>query len=124
MPYGLRLHLIEADRISTPNTNKPIVSFLPPKNNTMGRASNGNFIYNGVEVDSTGAVVAYHICNQYPNSNLKGVKKEWKRVEAFGANTGNPNILQLMEQERCEQYRGVPYLAPVIEALKQITRYT
>ncbi len=29
-----------------------------------------------------------------------------------------------MEQERCEQYRGVPYLAPVIECLKQITRYT
>ncbi len=29
-----------------------------------------------------------------------------------------------MEAERCEQYRGVPYLAPVIEALKQITRYT
>lgn len=124
MPYGLRLHLIEADRVSTPNLSQATVSFLPSKTYTVGQAKNGNYIYNGVEIDSKGAVVAYYICNQYPNSNLKGYKKEWVRVEAFGANTGNPNVLQLMEQERCEQYRGVPYLTPVIEALKQITRYT
>lgn len=124
MPYGLRLHLIEADRISTPNLSQANVSFLAQKTYTVGQAKNGNYIYNGVEIDDNGAVVAYHICNQYPNSNLKGYKKEWVRVEAFGANTGNPNVLQLMEQERCEQYRGIPYLTPVIEALKQITRYT
>jgi lambda family phage portal protein len=124
MPYGLKLHLIEADRISTPNLSQATVSFLSQKTYTVGQAKNGNYIYNGVEIDDNGAIVAYHICNQYPNSNLKGYKKEWVRVEAFGANTGNPNVLQLMEQERCEQYRGIPYLTPVIEALKQITRYT
>ena len=126
MPYGLRLHLIEADRISTPDTSERIItSFWSSGRNVIGKnKSNDNIIYNGVEINKNGAVVAYHICNQYPNSNLKGTKKEWKRIEAFGRKTGNPNILQLLEQERCEQYRGVPFLTPVIECLKQITRYT
>ena len=126
MPYSLRIHLIESDRICTPNSIYRMASFLPAKVNVVGKnTSNDNPIYNGVEVDkSTGAVVAYWICNQYPNSSIKGIKKEWTRVEAFGEKTGNPNILHLMEQERCEQYRGVPYLAPVIECLKQITRFT
>ncbi len=125
MPYGIRIHLIEADRVSTPDARiNAIASFLPARYNTTGKNKiNNNTIYNGVEVDKNGAVVAYWICNQYPNSNINGKKKEWKRVEAFGEETGNPNILHLMEPERCEQYRGVPFLAPVIEELKQITRY-
>lgn len=116
MPYGLRIHLIEADRVCNPNSI----------GTTMGIArnsENNNRILNGVEIDDNGAVVAYWICNQYPTSTLGQVNKEWKRVEAFGKITGTPNILHLMEQERCEQYRGVPYLAPVIESLKQISRY-
>jgi len=126
MPYGLRLHLIEADRINTPDTSERIAtSYYSARPNMIGKnKSNGNYIYSGVEVNKNGAVVAYWICNQYPNSNIPGEKKEWKRVEAFGRKTGNPNILQLLEQERCEQYRGVPFLTPVIEHLKQITRYT
>lgn len=116
MPYGLRLHMIEADRISNPDT---ISSF-----GTQGKAKNGNRVFNGVEIDKDGAVVAYYICNQYPNSIIGPGKKEWQRVEAHGSKTGRPNILHLMESERCEQYRGVPYLAPVIEGLKQISRYT
>lgn len=117
MPYGLRLHLIEADRVSNPNSTASY--------GITCKAENGNRIYNGVEIDSDGAVVAYHICNQYPSSNLAdGQPKKWQRVEAFGKDTGQPNIIQLMESERCEQYRGVPYLAPVIECLKQISRYT
>lgn len=35
-----------------------------------------------------------------------------------------PNVLMIYETERAEQYRGVPYLAPVIESLKQLTRYS
>ncbi len=125
MPYGLRIHLIEADRISTPQTQFRLkTSFYNDPYSLIGQADNGNYIYNGVEVDLSGKIIAYWICNQYPNSNLKGMRKKWERVETRSSVTGNPNILQLMESERCEQYRGVPYLAPVIEALKQITRYT
>ena len=48
---------------------------------------------------------------------------EWTRIEAFGKDS-IPNILQVMVPERCEQYRGVPFLSPIIEELKQIKRYT
>jgi lambda family phage portal protein len=119
MPYSLRLHLIEGDRVCNPNT-----SLMTSANQTTAKAANGNKIYNGIEIDKDGAVTAYHICNQYPNSNIQNEAKKWQRVDAYGELTGEPNILHLMESERCEQYRGVPYLAPVIETLKQITRYT
>lgn len=122
-PYGLRLHLIEADRVSTPK-EKAAGLFLATT--TQGKnPDNGNQIINGVEVDSSGAVVAYWISNIYPGDPAKPTTKiEWQRVEAFGQRTGRPNVLQIMEAERCEQYRGVPYLAPVIESIKQIGRYS
>lgn len=117
LPYGLRIHLIESDRVSTPHTTGNNV-YLYATN-----PDNGNRIFNGVEVDKNNRVVAYHICNTYPNSNLY-TKKEWKRVKAFGDRTGAPGVLMIFETERAEQYRGVPYLAPVIESLKQLTRYS
>ncbi|WP_025847620.1 phage portal protein [Paenibacillus ehimensis] len=120
MPYGLRLHVIEADRVSTPWANAGL-------NNVEGRnPTNGNEIVSGVEIDQLGATVAYWVCNLYPHvTGLDSSKKrEWVRIEAYGEKTGRPNILHLMESERAEQRRGVPYLAPVIEALKQLTRYT
>ncbi|WP_297429298.1 phage portal protein [Clostridium sp.] len=125
MPYGLRVCLIEADRISTPNTLNNIVS-----NGIFAieaTAPNGNRIISGVEIDSNGAVVAYHISNRYPQSFYimnNTAPLQWTRVEAFGSLTGRRNILHLMESERPEQRRGVPFLAAVIEPLKQLTRYT
>lgn len=116
LPYSLKLHLIESDRICNPNsTGKNVDLNL--------KAKNGNSIYNGVEVNKNGSVTAYYICNTYPSSNLKS-RKEWVRVEAFGKRTGLPNVLMIFETERPEQYRGVPYLAPVVESLKQLTRYS
>lgn len=117
LPYGLCIHLIESDRVSTPNSTGNNV-YLYATN-----PDNGNRIFNGVEVDGNNRVVAYHICSTYPNSNLYS-KKEWKRVKAFGEHTNVPNVLMIYETERAEQYRGVPYLAPVIESLKQLTRYS
>ena len=116
LPYGLRIHLIESDRVSTPYTTGNNVFLYAKDQNT------GNRIFNGVEVDGNNQVVAYHICSAYPNSSLY-TRKEWKRISAFGEKTGVPNVLMIYETERAEQYRGVPYLAPVIESLKQLTRY-
>ena len=115
-PYGLRVHLIEADRVSTPHTSGTAVNLYATESTT------GSRIFNGVEVTDAGRVVAYHICSTYPNSQLRAAKK-WQRVKAFGDKTGTPNVLMIFEAERAEQYRGVPYLAPVIESLKQLTRY-
>lgn len=116
-PYGLRVHLIESDRVSTPYTTGTSVNLYATDEKT------GNRIFNGVEVTDAGRVVAYHICSTYPNSQLRAAKK-WERVKAFGDRTGTPNVLMIFETERAEQYRGVPYLAPVIESLKQLTRYS
>lgn len=124
MPYGLRLQLIESDRVCTPNIgvsvgNSPYISY--------GRNdANGNEIYSGIEVDNGGKTVAYWICNQYPNAQAVGEFKalEWSRIETYGENTGLPNIMHMFDAERAEQRRGVPVLAPVIETLKQLSRYT
>ncbi|TGE36878.1 phage portal protein [Desulfosporosinus fructosivorans] len=127
MPYGLRLHLIEADRVCTPNIFNNIVAGDINMFAVEGTAPNGNKVISGVEIDTGGAVVAYHVCNRYPQSfylSSNMAPLTWSRVEAFGKRTGRPNVLHLMESERAEQRRGVPFLAPVIEPLKQLTRYT
>ncbi|GAQ24228.1 phage portal protein [Tepidanaerobacter syntrophicus] len=106
MPYDLRIQLIEADRVCDPQPK-------PPDKDISG----------GVEIGKNGEVVAYYIAQKHPLSADIG-QNEWVRVEAFGRVTGRPNILHLMEAERPEQRRGVPILAPVIESLKQLSRYT
>jgi len=119
-PYQLRVHMIEADRVSTP------VGYgkLSGVRMTDGiNPANGNKIYDGVEVDKRGMVLAYHICNAYPNQVIRE-KVDWQRVVAYGKRTGMPMILHVMDSERCDQYRGVTYLAPVIESLLNISRYT
>ena len=119
-PYTLRLHLIEADRVRTPPLDGGF-----PGGITTGRAENGNWIYDGVEVDEKGKVTAYYIANYYPvdyTTALEG--RKFVRIPARGDKTGLPNILHIMSSERPGQYRGVPYLAHVIEPLLQINRYT
>lgn len=119
-PYTTRLHLIEADRVATPTDSLVVAYGLM----TMGKnPKTGNDIFDGVEVDKNGRVVAYHIRSTYPYE-VTDKQTDWTRIEAVGAATGMPNILHMMDAERPEQYRGVSYLAPVIEPLLQIRRYT
>lgn len=118
LPYSLRLHVIEADRIRTP-TDKVVMH----PGRTTGKWKNGNMIYDGVEVDNNGMIQAFHIANTYPYE-FHSAGTEFTRVEAYGQETGLPNILHIMESERPDQYRGVPYLAQVIEPLLQLRRYT
>ncbi len=122
MPYSLRLHLIEADRVRTP-TDATGVTNAMLSNMTTGKTADGNFIYDGVEVDSSSAIVAYWIADTYPYQFTAAITK-YNRVVAYGEKTGLPNVLQIMDSERPEQYRGVPYLAQVIEPLLQMRRYT
>ncbi len=117
MPYSLRLRLILADRISTPG------AYGGEYDGFDKEQPDGNRIMNGVEIDRQGKVVAYHISSTFPNEN-EVTKTEWKRVLKRGATTGNPNILHVFNAESAEQYRGVPFLAPVIMSIKQLTRYT
>lgn len=118
LTYSLRLHIVEADRVRTPTADGGIGILT-----TTGTAKNGNAIYDGVEVDRNGQIVAYYISNNYPYQNTI-VPTEFTRVEAYGPRTGLPNILHIMDSERPDQYRGVPYLAQVMEPLLQMRRYT
>ncbi len=118
-PYLLKLYVVEADRCSTPvDTLKTNIFYTDGINK-----DNKNKIYDGVEVDGDAAVVAYHFRNTYPYEMTREQTK-WVRVEAYGEHTGLPNVLHIMNSERPEQYRGVPYLAPVIEEVLQLRRYT
>lgn len=124
-PYTLRLHILEADRIRTPHCGSAqgIVNNHLLTDITTAKLENGNTIYDGVEVDPSGKVVAYHIANTYPYE-YGAEPTKFVRVSAYGEMTGLPNILHIMDTERPEQYRGVPYLAQAIEPLLQMRRYT
>lgn len=124
-PYSLRLHILEADRVRTPQDGEAKGVFSNPLLNglTTKKLENGNTIHDGVEVDKSGKIVAYHIANTYPYQ-FGADPAEFVRVQAYGESTGLPNILHIMDTERPEQYRGVPYLAQVIEPLLQTRRYT
>lgn len=117
-PYSLRLQLVEADRVGTPYTGNSFSFGV-----TEGKCGD-NDVHDGVEVDKNGRIVAYHICSGYPGFPSSTKSQEWIRVEAVGKKTGLPNILHIMDAERPDQYRGVTYLAPVIELLLQGRRYT
>ncbi|MGN0885793.1 MAG: phage portal protein [Candidatus Spyradenecus sp.] len=111
--YDLRVGLIEADRVCNP-VNPP-----PPADVD---------ILGGVEVGQYGEAVAYWVAKYNPNAFPRfpaKLRNEWKRVLAFGRTTGRRNVLHIMcDVERPAQRRGVPMLAPVIESLKQLERYT
>jgi lambda family phage portal protein len=103
--FDLKIQLVESERCQSP----PSIAIT--KN-----------IRNGVEIGENGEIKAYHFAPPY-NWAYTG-ETEYTRVDAYGSVTGRKNVLLLMEKERIGQRRGVPLLAPVMEAIKQLGRYT
>ncbi len=108
-PSALHLQLVESDRCSNPN-------FLYDTPTCAG----------GVERDQYGAPTGYHFTKYHPGAMYVGViPYEWLPVvPAFSPKSGLRNVLHLYRPLRPDQARGVPYLAPVIEPIKQLGRYT
>ncbi len=105
--FATKVQLIEADRVSNPND-------LPDTSRIAG----------GVEVDDMGRVVKYHVRKTHPGDHLGSQAwGEWVPVPARDANGRRVSRL-LMRHERPGQRRGVPILAPVIKALRQLERFT
>ena len=100
----LRVHLIEGDRVSNPQLTY----------DQLWRIA-------GIETDIDGFPIAYWI---ETTPTWLNVVRTWERVLAFGEKTGRPNLLHIYEQQRIGDKRGVPYLSPVIETLKQVSRYS
>lgn len=107
-PYQLKLQMIEAARI-----------------NNKDRAPDTATLCAGVKKDVNGAALAYQVSSRHPGNfrNYKANDLTWQELKAFD-NRGNPLCLHLIDPTRPDQTRGVPYLAPVVELIKQLGRYT
>ncbi len=113
-PYQTTIRLLEADRICTPDSSGSSES---------KEADGGGRIIDGVEISKTGAVLRYHIASRSPLAGNDSSELTWTAIEAYGKDTGYPNILHIMTWERPEQRRGIPFVASEIEQLKQFSRY-
>lgn len=105
-PYKLKLQLVEGDRLCNPN-----------------RSVDTPTLAGGVEIDQYGAPIRYHIMRRHPGDVRAGAA-EWDAIDAYGAKTGRRNVLHVFNRIRIGQLRGMPYLAPIIELIKQLTKYT
>lgn len=104
--YGTKLQLVEAERVGNPLGMRDTVSEI-----------------DGVRVDALGRPVAYRVCSGYPSDYL--TNHDWQWIDVFGATTGRRRVLHLMnEKDRPGQPRGVPYLAPILEALQKLERFS
>lgn len=113
-PYQTTVRLLEADRICNPDSYGDSES---------RETDSGGRIIDGVEIDREGAVIRYYVASRSPISIANSSELTWTAVDAYGRETGYPNILHVMTHERPEQRRGVPFVAAEIEQLKQFTRY-
>jgi len=106
--YDTRIHLVEGDYVCNP-------SFLMDTNAIAG----------GVEVDDWGAPIAYHFRKSMPHSQIDfgayGVNK-WERIPVYGEESGRQQVFHLFDKERPGQRRGFPFVTPIVDELKQITR--
>ncbi len=110
--YELTLQVIEADRLDTPRGTRE-----------GQKEKNGTMISGGVRLDANGAPVEYYILDTHPGSAGGGLRSG-KWIPAYGRQTSRRNVIHVFDRLRPSQHRGVPYLAPVIETLKLLDKYT
>lgn len=107
-PYALRLQVLEADRIGNP----------------LGQFDTVN-IAGGVRFGATGAPDAYHVYDRHPGAGYVAgaglCQGQW--VTRLGR-SGRRRILHHFRKLRPDMPRGVPYLTPIVDCIKQISRYT
>lgn len=113
-PYQTTVRLLEADRISTPDSSG---------DSTSTETEGGGRIIDGVEIDKEGAVIRYYIASRSPVAQNDSTELTWQPIDVYGKDSGYENILHIMTWERPEQRRGIPFVASEIEGLKQLDRY-
>ncbi|MAD98902.1 MAG: hypothetical protein CMB99_16370 [Flavobacteriaceae bacterium] len=101
---GHRIHTVEADRLCNPESKK-----------------NTDRLRSGVETDSRGRIKKIHIAKRMPNGPGKRLKRgDWQAVSHKRANGWVNFLLVNNKANRPGQYLGVPDLAPVVTAIKQL----
>ncbi|SDF72614.1 phage portal protein, lambda family [Onishia taeanensis] len=104
--FGTKLQLIEAERVS----------------NGLGQRDKPDEI-DGVRIDGLGRATHYRVCRGYPSDHTTPQDFDW--VPVYGERTGRRRVLHLMnEKGRPGEVRGVPYLAPILEALQKLERFS
>jgi lambda family phage portal protein len=110
---GLKVQLIEADRVENPSTD-----------------CNREGLVDGVALSVLPAVpgrpLGYWIRSNHPGDSLvTAAPPTWKLYPAFGENTGRRRVMHVWnEKERPGQVRGAPMLAPVLEPLRQLSKWS
>lgn len=105
---GLCLQLVESDRVNTPSDRLAIED-----------------VRDGVVVDPQGAAKGYWFQKAHPAEGF-GVgltSSDYDYLPARGE-YGHGLIVHLFDRDRIGLSRGIPALAPVIEDLKQLCRYS
>ncbi|RWC47964.1 MAG: phage portal protein [Mesorhizobium sp.] len=103
--YGTKVQVIESDRVCNPF-----------------RMSDTETLIAGVEHSKDGVPIAVHVADRHPGDPLRK-PTSWRRVP-MRYNDGRAIVIQLFDRLRPDQTRGIPYLAPVVEALKSLGDYT
>lgn len=107
-PYGLKIQLIEAERCCNENNG----------NDTALRRA-------GIQLDEEGVVTGYWFAHHNPYDNSPFTKdRKWTLVPAFGTNSGMRQVLHLFRPMAANVLRGEPYLAPVLEPLRLLKKYS
>lgn len=102
----LALQIIEADRVCNPD-----------------RRQNTDTLIDGIEIDPVSAEsLAVHVARRHPGD--VGGGNSWERRTVRGDSTGRLNVIHLFDVIRPGQVRGVPWIAPIIEPLKQLGRWS
>lgn len=101
----LALQLIEADRVCNPNG-----------------AQNTETMVDGIELSpETNEAIAVQVAKRHPGD---AGPNSWERRAMRGDSTGRLNVIHIFDSLRPSQVRGVPWIAPIIEPLKQLGRWT
>jgi lambda family phage portal protein len=102
-PYDLRVQLIEADRVRTPSEK-----------------SQDKNVKAGIRTNDDGEAISAFIASGYEGD----MDVTFTEVPFYG-DSGTPLLLQVAQDwERVGQIRGVSVLAPIMEVLVQLDRYT
>ena len=113
-PYQTVIRLIEADRVSVPESTG---------SSEAENTDSGGRIVDGVEMNREGEITRYHIATYHPLADETPQEITWTAIDAVSKETGQPNVLHLMTVERPEQHRGIPFVSGMIEQVKQLDRY-
>lgn len=103
---GLKVQLVEADRVSNPNESGDTPNCI-----------------DGIAISGATPVGCW-VRNTHPGDRTDMRMAAWQFYPYFGSETGRRRVLHIWnDKERPGQVRGAPYLAPVLEPLKQLERY-